>query len=666
MKNIPCPFTYRLISRLSLLLIILFFAPFFVVGQDLEVVKMPVEIDIQEGFGMNTLPFRNDPMTKKIGAHLLAAMKMYDQGMDMKSEKSIHVEEDKILIQAFARSEAEAQDLLNNLNTMGLTDGVRYKHIINGMFPFDKVESTMGITSMRSISASIMPGQNIGSVTSEGDQAMRTDILKSTYGVDGSGLKIGILSDAFNTLGGAIAGIASGDLPGPGNPNGFNTPVEVLSELGFTRIDEGRAMAELIHDIAPGANLAFHTAFNGIADFAQGIKDLRQAGCNIIVDDVFYFAQPYFQDDIVGQAVDEVVADGALYFSSAGNTANRSYDNAFNPGGFLFDYGGGLVYEPHDWGGGDYFLEVVLQPGQDIDLWLQWDEPSILASPVGATQDIDILVFNEDLTTILGGSFMDNPSDGRPVENIRETNSGVAPLTLNIFIGRWSQVPGNPNRIKFIDFDSPIAAYENIDEIIKSTVVGHPNTDGAVALGAAAYFSTPQFGVDPALINSFSSVGGTPILFDPMGARLASPIVRLKPDLTGPDGTNNTFFGGDAEPDGFPNFFGTSASAPHVAALAALMKEAEPYVSNELIRNYLIMTAEDMDDPRGVHFNQGDTNFDFATGYGFVNGLAALEALQLGIPTLGQWGIIILSLIILVFGVVGIKSGFKVVKDEGP
>ena len=77
----------------------------------------------------------------------------------------------------------------------------------------------------------------------------------------------------------------------------------------------------------------------------------------------------------------------------------------------------------------------------------------------------------------------------------------------------------------------------------------------------------------------FSSAGGTPILFDINGKRLKKPVVRIKPGVVGPDGGNTSFFfapypfevPGGTEPDVFPNFFGTSASAPHVAAVAALM-----------------------------------------------------------------------------------------------
>ena len=98
-----------------------------------------------------------------------------------------------------------------------------------------------------------------------------------------------------------------------------------------------------------------------------------------------------------------------------------------------------------------------------------------------------------------------------------------------------------------------------------STVYGHANAAGAEAVGAAAYFETPEFGFDPALLESFSSGGLTPILFDLTG----SPIfeLRQKPGIVCPDGTNTTFFGFDFEPDGFPNFFGTSAAAPDIWSL---------------------------------------------------------------------------------------------------
>src|SRR4029450_8232526 len=85
---------------------------------------------------------------------------------------------------------------------------------------------------------------------------------------------------------------------------------------------EGTAMLEIVHDLAPGAKLFFATAFTGSTSFADNIRALRAAGCDIIVDDVIYFSESPFQDGEIAKAVDHVVKDGALYFSSAGNGGN--------------------------------------------------------------------------------------------------------------------------------------------------------------------------------------------------------------------------------------------------------------------------------------------------------------------------------------------------------
>ena len=100
-------------------------------------------------------------------------------------------------------------------------------------------------------------------------------------------MKIGILSDSFNSRNEYAKDIATGDLPGPGNPFGYTTPVTVVQESGTS--DEGRAMAQIIHDIVPGAQLFFATANGGEANFANNIRLLRNThGCDIITDDVNY------------------------------------------------------------------------------------------------------------------------------------------------------------------------------------------------------------------------------------------------------------------------------------------------------------------------------------------------------------------------------------------
>ena len=91
-------------------------------------------------------------------------------------------------------------------------------------------------------------------------------------------------------------------------------------------------MLQIVHDVAPGASLAFYTGDNSEADFASGIGTLAAAppagaGAKVIADDLGYFDEPFFQDGIVAQAVDSVEAQGVAYFSAAGNDGTLSYQN---------------------------------------------------------------------------------------------------------------------------------------------------------------------------------------------------------------------------------------------------------------------------------------------------------------------------------------------------
>jgi hypothetical protein len=73
----------------------------------------------------------------------------------------------------------------------------------------------------------------------------------------------------------------------------------------------------------------------------------------------------------------------------------------------------------------------------------------------------------------------------------------------------------------------------------------------------------------------FSSLGPTTIYFDQDNVPLAKPEIRKKPEIAAPDGVDTTFFGSPGVPgDPHPLFFGTSAAAPHAAAVGALLIEA--------------------------------------------------------------------------------------------
>lgn len=136
-------------------------------------------------------------------------------------------------------------------------------------------------------------------------------------GITGAGVRVGVLSDSASATR-VAALIASGDLP--------SDTVVLPNQAGpSSGEDEGTAMMEIVHDIAPDAKLFFATAYSTQSQFAANIRSLRNDyHCDIIVDDISYYAEGAFQDDTVAQAVNDVTASGALYFSAAANSGNLS------------------------------------------------------------------------------------------------------------------------------------------------------------------------------------------------------------------------------------------------------------------------------------------------------------------------------------------------------
>ncbi len=268
------------------------------------------------------------------------------------------------------------------------------------------------------------PITNIGLATSTGDTAHTAASARTTFSVNGNGIKIGVLSDSYNNQAAAPANVLTGDLPGVGNPNGFITPVTVLQDLGSGGTDEGRAMLQIVHDLAPGAQLYFATAFTGAAAFASNIQALRTNGCSIIIDDVFYSNESPFQDAIIAQAVNTVTADGALYFSSAGNSGNFNdgtsgvWEGDFNDSGVDLISGLDNLGRLHQFTTG-VTLNTVNSGGSSRRIDMMW------ADPLGASNnDYDVYVLNAAGTSILRASdgFQNGTQD--PYEAISTLNVG--------------------------------------------------------------------------------------------------------------------------------------------------------------------------------------------------------------------------------------------------
>ncbi len=444
---------------------------------------------------------------------------------------------------------------------------------------------------------------------------MSSDIVRRGYNLDGTGVTVGVISDSYNSIPGNYAGIdvSNGDLPGAGNPNGYTTPVQILQEYPFGQgVDEGRAMLQIVHDIAPNAHLAFTTGFVSAGNFAQGIEQLFTAGCNVIVDDVTYMTEPFFQDGRVATAVDDVVSNGATYFSAAGNFGNKSYEGTFAditpPPGLA-----GLTGTVHDFGGGNPFQTLNLTPG-NYTIVLQWVDNiySVGTSNAGTQTDLDIYLTDNLGATLFG--FNRNNIGTDPIEVLPFTVT--ANTTANIVIAKAS---GLDVHFKYIVFRGNLtfANYAG-----SSTLVGQANSDGAIAVGAVLYSNTPPYNTPVPTIASFSSVGGTAV----------NGVTRNKPELTAPNGVNTTVNFGSYNIDGdaFPNFFGTSASAPHAAASAALIIQGQQKFLGQTISPANIKT---LFENTALNMNPlGLPPYNPVSGYGFIQPLTAMETFASPVP----------------------------------
>ena len=382
---------------------------------------------------------------------------------------------------------------------------------------------------------------------------------ESGLSVNGSGIKVGVLSDSFNDLGGAAADEADGALPPASD-------IQVLKDLSSGGTDEGRAMMQIIHDIAPGADLAFYTAFDSEQDFANGILALAAAGSKVIVDDVSYFDEPFFQNGIVAQAIQTVEAEGVTYVTAAGNEASNAYQAAWTPIAHT-SYDGSSLSDIESFGGSPVQTVTV---GGNVPLILEWNQPY-----GGATSDLEILAFQNG--NLVGESGDSEASSNNPWAGI-ELSAGTYQIAIENLSGP------NPGLIKEITLGDGIPV--TISGANVGTVYGHAMTPGAITAGAVSAADTPAFGDNAPTSESFSSSGaGTELLFANNGTALSSPDVLSPVAVSGIDDIKTTV------PGGLSDFYGTSAASASLAGVAALILSTNPDLTPAQVEQIMEETA---------------------------------------------------------------------------
>ncbi len=602
-----------------------------------------------------------------------------------------------------AVTRGDPQRLAAALVALGLKHPAIYRNDVGGWLPVSSISAAAARTEVLSLRAAMPHTRAV--IATQGDFAIGSQALRTTYpALTGAGVTVGVLSDSFDCYGVYAAEAGQTEDPPVSGPNGwaFNgftadaasdeasgalpaaANINVLEEPGGTAgaggagdclnygaplelpyTDEGRAIMQIVHAVAPGANLAFYTGDDSEADFANGITALAAAGAKVEADDIGYFDEPFFQDGLVAQAIDTVESQGVAYFSAAGNDGNLAYDNnspSFTTTKSTLADGTQENLLIYGTSGGTNVTSLPvnvpqLSPGEFLAIVLEWNQPYVTGAPgsPGASSEMDLCVTGANASTTvvdLDGNPQtctgENATGTDPVQvlilgNSAAATSNTAAQTIDLIVGLYGGT--TPTMIKLVVEDG--GAGSEIDATYatnSATLQGHPSATGAAAVGAAPFYSTPACGTSPAQRETYSALGGAPILFNTSGTAIAAE-TRQKPDFVGPDGVNNTFLGFQinsntapfvdnstvpqcADEASYPNFFGTSAATPHAAGVAALMLQANPSVTPAQIYTNLRSSALAM----GTVPNPGGGVYNFNAGYGFIQAEAATALLPGGPP----------------------------------
>ncbi len=477
---------------------------------------------------------------------------------------------------------------LQNGATLGATNA-EFK-IVQAWIPFEKLEEVAAQAAIASIQPVLRPITQVGSVVSQGRDKSRANTIHTRYSVRGAGVKVGVLSDGCD---GFQQSIASGDLLG----------LQVIDNSAGGA--EGTAMLEIIQDVAPLANLAFATAFGGVAGFINNIQALADAGCKVITDDVRYFGEPVYQDGPIAQKVDQVATiNDVVYTSSAGNNNLETYSTDLYVGmapATLTQ----LVGTVHNFGtqaSPDDNQTFTAPTSAGVSVELQW------ADAFGASNnDYDLYIVNLNNNTVVASGTSTQNGTQDPLEFATLSAGGTFRAVVHL-------KSGNPVPFKIfyrsfagtasISLSSPAAP-----EIANTG--GHAGANGALGCAAVNGGTTATTG-SPSVIRNYSARGPVTIYNGGFPNLLET---RNKPDITSFDGVRVTGNGG------FPTVFdGTSAAAPHVAGIAALIRSANRNLTAAQVRNAIRNTAVDL----------GTAGFDPVFGFGRADAYSAVTSVLEG------------------------------------
>jgi hypothetical protein len=488
----------------------------------------------------------------------------------------------KILV--YARTGVVDKGALDEIESLGIevVSANAFLGITESWVPYDKVDDLAALDSVGFVWLPTSAILQTGIVNSDGDSILNADDVRSQLGVDGTGVKIGVISDGVSNRA-QVQGGASPDLPtitvNPSRPGSG---------------DEGTAMLEIIHDLAPGAQLFFSSGASGIVAMVDSIDWLVDHGVDVIVDDLGFLDQHYFSDDMVAQAVTAAIDAGVVYVTAAGNQAQWHYQGQWSVANGVHDFDATAAI--------DNLLNVGVVPaGGIIDVFLQWSD-----AEGNSGND-----YNLGLWNVTSGGYLITSLDAQtgtenPIESFRWTNTTGAPISVAVTVDDFNSPASRELELFVIPRNFSLANLTDTNRITTNSVFGHGAVLDAIAVGA---INASDPGNDA--IASYSNQGTSTIYTNFVSQ---AKTLRTSLDGTGIDGVQTRI--GQLGYFSQNPFFGTSAAAPHVAAIVALMLETNPLLTPAQANSVLNATAVDV----------GVTGYDNVSGFGRFDALAAVKA----------------------------------------
>jgi hypothetical protein len=441
---------------------------------------------------------------------------------------------------------------------------------------------------------------NAGTVVTEGDAAHRSDQLRtSPLCLDGDGVRVGIISDGINS---ALDAMLAGELPAkPGKK--FSADITVAAGLTGDG-DEGTAMLEIVHDLAPNAKL-FFAGPETSADMFVAMNTLAEdLECHVVCDDLSFFDQPFFDDGLLATAGSSAVfGAGRSYVTSAGNQAQEHWQDAFS--GVVVNNAatGNANWTLMDFdGAGDHSMDVTVPGNGRILVFLQWNDEF-----GSSDNDYELYVVDQAETVVFGSSTNTQSGTQNPAEFISLNNNGANAVNAKIWIREFA-APSGPSVMETFVLDASVNEYASAAD----AVFGHAAAEGVISVGAIDASDTPCG------LEDFSNHGPSTVWF-PFEERNTPTFVAT--DRVHVSGAG--CFACDPNdcpppPAGGCAFAGTSAAAPHIAGIIAQMLEIKIDATPADVLDALKASVTDC----------GDAGFDFAFGHGFVDAPEAAESLN--------------------------------------